>query len=81
MLIKNNVNMDENFFLDLIISELDSNDVNLETKFRDLDEWDSLLGMSIIMVLEENYKIKISDDVFREFNTFSDIYLFLKSNQ
>lgn len=73
--------MDDKFFLDLIISELDSNDVNLETKFRDLDEWDSLLGMSIIMVLEENYKIKISDDVFREFNTFSDIYLFLKSNQ
>ena len=71
--------MEEKFFLDLIISELETFDVTLETKFRELDEWDSLMGMSIILVLEENYKIKISDDVFREFNTFSDIYLFLKS--
>jgi acyl carrier protein len=73
--------MEENFFLDLIIAELETLDITLETKFRDLDEWDSLTGMSIIMVLEENYKIKISDDIFREFNTFSDIYLFLKSKQ
>lgn len=73
--------MEEKFFLDLIISELETLDITLETKFRDLDEWDSLTGMSIILVLEENYKIKISDDVFREFNTFSDIYLFLKSKQ
>ena len=73
--------MEEKFFLDLIISELDTLEVNLETKFRDLDEWDSLTGMSIILVLEENYNIKISDDIFREFNTFSDIYLFLKSKQ
>ncbi|MFH6963243.1 acyl carrier protein [Flavobacterium plurextorum] len=73
--------MEEKFFLDLIISELEMPNVNLETKFRDLDEWDSLTGMSIILVLEENYKIKISDDIFRSFNTFSDIYLFLKSKQ
>lgn len=73
--------MEEKFFLDLIISELETLDITLETKFRDLDEWDSLTGMSIILVLEENYKIKISDDVFRGFNTFSDIYLFLKNKQ
>lgn len=73
--------MEEKFFLDLIISELETLDITLETKFRDLDEWDSLTGMSIILVLEENYKIKISDDVFRDFNTFSDIYLFLKNKQ
>mgnify|MGYP003609236946 CR=1 FL=1 len=73
--------MEEKFFLDLIISELETLDITLETRFRDLDEWDSLTGMSIILVLEENYKIKISDDIFREFNTFSDIYLFLKSKQ
>lgn len=73
--------MEKQIFLELIISELDASNVTLDTKFRDLDEWDSLTGMSIILVLEQNYGVKISDDVFKKFNTFLDVFEFLSQNK
>jgi acyl carrier protein len=75
--------MDINGFLEIIKVELPESHsiINLDTKFRDLEEWDSLTGMSIIVVLEETYGVKISDSTFKDFNTFSDIFDFIKDNK
>lgn len=73
--------MEEQIFLNLIISELEDSNVTLDTKFRDLDEWDSLTGMSIIIVLEQKYGVKISDDLFKKFNTFLDIFEYVSLNK
>lgn len=68
--------MDINEFLEKIKSELsDSADlITAETRFKELDEWDSLTGMSILILLEESYGKRISEDIFKSCITFVDIY-------
>ena len=75
--------MEINDFLQLIKSELiDSADlISLETKFRQLPEWDSLTGMSIIVRLEETYGVKIDNQVFKSFITFKDMFDYLKESK
>ncbi|MEZ7497311.1 acyl carrier protein [Flavobacterium sp. Arc3] len=66
-------------FLEVIKVEfLESGDiVEANTKFRDLDDWDSLTGMSLIVLLEETYSVSIPDDVFSSFTTIEDIYNYI----
>jgi acyl carrier protein len=66
-------------FLEIIKVELPESGDIIEgnTKFRGLDEWDSLTGMSIVVLLEETYKIPVPDDVFKSFNTFEDMYNYI----
>jgi len=45
-----------------------------ETKFRDLDEWDSLTSLSIIAMADEEYGVKLTGEDFRKSNTIEDIY-------
>ena len=55
---------------------LDVEDIefNADTKFRDLDSWDSLTGMAIIVMLEDNYNLKLTVDKFEKTNTVGEIY-------
>ena len=66
-------------FLELVKSEFpeSSNLISAHTNFRQLDEWDSLIGMSILFLLEEKYNISIDDKTFKSFNTFSEIFEYI----
>jgi len=72
--------MEEKLFLELMQEELPDSILSLDTIFRKLDDWDSLTGMSIIVILEEKCRIKISNDNFKEFKTFNDILNFINLN-
>ena len=52
-----------------------------DTIFRNLDSWDSLTGMAIQVMLEDNYGVRIPDETFKSFKTINDIYEFVKNNQ
>jgi acyl carrier protein len=71
--------MDIDEFLERIKPELlDSGDsITAETRFRDLEEWDSLTGMSILVLLEESYGKNIPADIFKSCNTFEDIFNYI----
>lgn len=71
--------MNINEFLEKIKPEFvdSANIINLETKFRELEDWDSLTGMSIIVLLEEEYGKRIPDDIFKSCITFYDVYKFI----
>jgi acyl carrier protein len=50
-------------------------------KFRDLDSWDSLTGMAIQVMIEDNYGVKLSVEKFEAFNIIGEVYehvLYLK---
>lgn len=64
-------------FVDQLIDE-DESKINEETKFRDLSSWDSLTAMAVIAMIEDDYTVKIPDDVFRNFVTVNDIFLYVK---
>lgn len=70
-------------FLEIIKVELPESSSFLEgsTEFRSLDEWDSLTGMSIVVLLEETYGIPIPDNVFHSFKTLDDIYNYISEKK
>ncbi len=63
-------------FLELVadIFEVEPSDITMETVFRDLDDFSSLVGYSLIIMMEEEYGTRVSVDEFMECNTLGDLY-------
>jgi acyl carrier protein len=59
----------------------DAVNLNEDSIFRDFDSWDSLTGMAIQVMLEDNYGVRLPDETFKSFKTINDIYEFVKNNQ
>lgn len=59
--------------------ETNASEFNLTTVFKDLDEWSSLMSLSIIAMCDEEYEVKIKGDDIRNSNTVEDLYLIVKS--
>lgn len=53
--------------------------VNPETKFRDLDEWNSMSTLSIIALADEEYDVELNPDVFRKAQTVEDLFNAIQS--
>lgn len=49
-----------------------------ETKFRELDEWSSLLALSILAMVDEEYDIQLKADQMRQANTIQDLFNIVK---
>ena len=59
--------------------EVDSaEDLNENTKFRELDEWSSLAVLSVIAMLDEEYDTQIENADFKKLQTISDIVQFME---
>jgi acyl carrier protein len=52
-----------------------------ETKFRELSEWDSLIALSVMAMIDENYNVRITGDEMRDANTIADLYRIIKAKQ
>lgn len=50
-----------------------------ETRFRELEEWSSLMGLSIIAMVDDEYDVTIKGDDIRKSNTIQDIYEIVKN--
>lgn len=50
-----------------------------ETKFRELDEWSSLLALSIIAMVDEEYDVQLKGEEMRAANTIQDLYDLIKT--
>jgi acyl carrier protein len=47
---------------------------NSSTQYKDLEEWDSVLALSIISMIDENYGKRISGNELRNCNTIEDLF-------
>ncbi len=63
-------------FLELVadIFEVESKAISMDTIFRDLDDFSSLVGYSLIIMMEEEYGVRVSVDEFMACNTLGDLY-------
>ena len=52
---------------------------NAETKFRELDEWSSLLALSIIAMVDEEYDVQLKCDEMRSTTTIQELFDLVKS--
>lgn len=59
--------------------ETDASEINLQTVFKDIDEWSSLLSLSIIAMCDEEYDVKIKGDDIIKSSTVEDLYNIVKS--
>lgn len=50
-----------------------------DTVFKELDEWSSLVALSIIAMVDEEYDITIKGDDIRNSNTIEDLFNAVKA--
>jgi acyl carrier protein len=50
-----------------------------KTRFRDLDEWSSLIGLSLMGMAKEEYNIILDIDDIRNSTTIQDLYEKIKA--
>lgn len=63
-------------FLEFVaeIMEVDVNEINMETAYKEYSRWDSLMMMTLIMELEDEYDTSISVDEIGKVHTLQDLY-------
>lgn len=59
--------------------ETDASEFKAETVFKDLDEWSSLIALSVIAMVDEEYDVTIKGDDIRNSNTIEDLFNAVKS--
>lgn len=73
-----NLNQFIEYFSDLF-DETDPNIISATTRFKDLEEWSSLLALSVIAMIDEEYDVEFRGDDIRGSNTVEDLYNIVKS--
>ena len=59
--------------------ETDASEITATTNFRDLDEWSSLIALSIIAMVDEEYEVTLKGEDMRAANTIEELYEIVKS--
>ncbi len=69
-------------FVQNFADQFDDTDVELftpSTNFRDLDEWSSIIGLSIILMVDEEYGITIGADDMKQAQTIEELFNIVKA--
>ena len=64
-------------FVENFAAQFDETDASVftpETNFRDIDEWSSLIGLSIIAMVDEEYDVTLKGDDIKGANTIQDLF-------
>jgi len=59
--------------------ETDASQLTLDTKFRDIDEWSSIIALSVMAMCAEEYDVILSANEMENANQISDVYNIVKS--
>lgn len=59
--------------------DTDVNDIQATTVFKELDEWSSLLALSVIAMVDEEYEVTLKGEDIRNANTVEDLFNVVKS--
>jgi len=59
--------------------ETEKSEITSITNFRDLEEWSSIIGMSVMAMVSQEFGVILSADDIRKSNTPNDIYNIIKS--
>ena len=59
--------------------DTDASEIKAETEFRELDEWSSLIALSVIAMVDEEYDVVIKGDDIRNSKTVEDLFNIVKS--
>ncbi len=74
--------MEINSFIEHFAEQFDDTDASefkAETVFRELEEWSSIIALSIIAMVDEEYEVTLKGDDIRSANTIEDLFNVVKS--
>ena len=57
--------------------DTDESLITFETKYKELEEWSSMIALIIIAFIDENYTKNLSGDDFKNSTTIEDLYQIL----
>ena len=64
-----------------LFDETDPSEITLSTEFRNLDEWSSLITLSVIAMADEEYDVKLKGDDIKYAETVEDLYNIIKDKK
>lgn len=59
--------------------DTDASEITATTVFHDLDEWSSLIGLSVIAMVDEEFDVALKGDDVKNAVTVEDLYNNVKS--
>jgi len=59
--------------------ETDASELTATTVFRDIKEWSSLIALSIIAMVDEEYDVTLKGDDIRKSKTIEDLFNLVQS--
>lgn len=59
--------------------DTEASELSAETKFKELDEWSSLIALSVIAMVDEEYDVAIKGDDIRSSETIQDLFNIVES--
>jgi len=59
--------------------DTDASEIKADTVFKELDEWTSLIALSVIAMVDEEYEVTIKGDDIRNSETVEDLFNAVKS--
>ena len=71
----------QNFIQNIVdlFDDIDTSNFAALTDFKDNDEWNSLLALSVIAMVDEEYGVIITSDEIKQAKTIEELYMILKS--
>lgn len=74
--------MEINEFIENFANQFDETDpaeFTADTTFKSLEEWSSLIALSIIAMVDEEYDVTLKGDDIRNANTIADLFEVVKA--
>ena len=59
--------------------DTDATELSADTKFKELDEWSSLIALSVIAMVDEEYDVAIKGDDIRNSESIQDLFNIVES--
>jgi len=53
--------------------EMEDGEITVDTRFRELEQWDSLAFLSVIAMIDEEYDVVIEGNDFKKLNTVGEL--------
>jgi acyl carrier protein len=69
-------------FIEKFSEQFEETDIELftpETEFKKIDEWSSLMSLSIIAMADEEYDVQLKGDDIRNAKTIEELFKIIKS--
>lgn len=61
------------------LEDVELNSIDTSTVFKEIDEWDSLVALSIIAMIDEEFEIRVTGSDLIKSNTIEDLYNLIQS--